>query len=1222
MNSIDAAAQRSSAADPRSSSSATATAELAVRPLAPRDLPDKIRLCVLDGAGRPVRGVPVELRIEGSSANLGSGSVSAGLLASNHVGYLAFDVAARRAQLFDAITGVHAVLPASPPVRIDLTERLALSRGRGGPAGAAQGGLIPLTLPAGAVEHGHGAQGHEMGRGLASIQSPDVADWLLSPGSFGVDAVPVVGEGGCETLLPSHAAERIVRLHQLVRLPAGAVRPPIVHEEKPPPPRGWPRELEWFPGELRHYELVWLPLNHGLGKVLYSLTLAPCEAVRVAVIDWSRTEEAARTDAARLSDDLTHALRRDRSVEEVVNAVLRERQSGESFLGGMAGVGGYGGGLGGGGAPAGGGAGGAGAGGAVPGGGEGGGAPAAGAQGGGGQAGQSWGVTGSHSLGYAMASSSGDRDVDVETTQAVVDEIAQASHLVRDLRSTVVVQAAQSEREALQTRIVRNHNHSHALTVLYYEVVRHYLVRALRRRVQPVVFVRYPARRFDVARIRAHRDELLRHLKDPALAPALRDAASLTDEDVARVRAVQEGTVARLVVRVVGGRDHLGADDRLWLLVGTEEGEIHRLNFRRESAAAHYAGDQAYHPSTVITRTFDLRARADLAGLTLDRLRELGLTFDVQGDLGGQERFQFARMSVRAVLEHEGMRRTVELLDAADIPSADLWHQDSEWWGPPLRRDALTEEERRRYAAYRTVRRHLAAHAPHYNAALALEEDPHQRAIRFGRYRFGDASLAELVENRPVGVFGDLVAFPRVATAEDTEAQRAEVLAERIVSLPTRGAFAEAKLSSCNASEVIDDTRFWDWQVSPCPDEPPEIAPLAAGSRRAAYDVAATPPPAPGVGVSDPPSAPEPFGMREVMSLLRTPDVFRDMSGIGELGPLLQKLVEVAGEVEKARIGASTQLATARPAAAVGPASGASGTASPPAGEGEARPSPQTVAREIATATRAIEQVEDPERREVLLEQLAERAVTSTASRPAPRGTGGGGSGGGGTSGGASSTGAGSEAGARTLLVQLQDHRGRALDAHGFVVCRDLVNDTEHGSGPFGSPAAGASHARIRGVRQDARAVRLELWAEDLFLNVVAPADLDRLDALIDGRIRILSGTRRVFVGEDLSGVPPALGGPSRAARQLGAHTFTLPEGSLVTSFTAQLATETRTIARETATELRSALEAELGTSSERSLGTVELTVGGVTEESSSSGTSVSVNAIFTTGAFTIRMDG
>ncbi|MCU7811932.1 MAG: hypothetical protein KZQ77_11960 [Candidatus Thiodiazotropha sp. (ex Notomyrtea botanica)] len=54
--------------------------------------------------------------------------------------------------------------------------------------------------------------------------------------------------------------------------------------------------------------------------------------------------------------------------------------------------------------------------------------------------------------------------------------------------------------------------------------------------------------------------------------------------------------------------------------------------------------------------------------------------------------------------------------------------------------------------------------------------------------------------------------------------------------------------------------------------------------------------------MEDSPETPDPTGLSAVMNLLKTPDIFRDMSGIEELGPMLQKLAEVAGAVEQQRL--------------------------------------------------------------------------------------------------------------------------------------------------------------------------------------------------------------------------------------------------------------------------------------------------------------------------------
>ena len=64
------------------------------------------------------------------------------------------------------------------------------------------------------------------------------------------------------------------------------------------------------------------------------------------------------------------------------------------------------------------------------------------------------------------------------------------------------------------------------------------------------------------------------------------------------------------------------------------------------------------------------------------------------------------------------------------------------------------------------------------------------------------------------------------------------VSSTRLVPIPTGGVFAEAVLGRSNSAEKLDITRFWNWQDSPIPLQPPEISPVGTGSRGIAEDLA------------------------------------------------------------------------------------------------------------------------------------------------------------------------------------------------------------------------------------------------------------------------------------------------------------------------------------------------------------------------------------------------
>lgn len=365
-----------------------------------------------------------------------------GVLTTDHVGYASFDlkrlrpdvqlllaeaIAARRSDP-DAVSKLAIwVYPAGHPGRFD-----ALSQARFAfDAVVARFSMPWNTLPANLINMGPQA-----------LQNPSLTDWRLSPASFAGSPKALLGENGCEELMPASLALQEFVLRQVVRL------------NEVPEDFGAPAGFK--AAYVDDYKVSWFSLGHSLGEILYSLPLAPGETVKLAVIDWSWDNLSKRDETTKMTEELLHQTHRDRTISETVKAGLKEMQHGSSFMGGMA--------------------------------------SAAGASGGanlgivglGGAAGNTW------SLGGSTASSEGSRDLAAENVQRLNDNFSQASSSQRELNSTVVIQARQEEKESIQTRTFSNYNHSHTLTVLYYEVLRHYRVTVEWVRRRRAVLVKMP----------------------------------------------------------------------------------------------------------------------------------------------------------------------------------------------------------------------------------------------------------------------------------------------------------------------------------------------------------------------------------------------------------------------------------------------------------------------------------------------------------------------------------------------------------------------------------------------------------------------------------------------------------------------------------------------------------------------------------------------------------
>ncbi|HEX9917693.1 MAG TPA: hypothetical protein VGA87_00930, partial [Pyrinomonadaceae bacterium] len=643
------------------------------------------------------------------------------------------------------------------------------------------------------------------------------------------------------------------------------------------------------------------PIGHSLGQILYSCPLAPGESVNLAVIDWTHRDSALRNENTKLDESLVHELRRDRTITETVRASIDEWQRGGSVMGGMAtSVGG-----------------------------------ALGASG--------MGVAGgaANSIGGAYSTSRGSREIAGDTVQKLSDNVAQASASSRELNSTIVVQNAQSEKEVIETRTIVNYNHSHALTILYYEVLRHFRVVSEFVRRRPAVLtnihggITTQMNVGGVNRAVINTPVILENRKvieAALLDPRYREQLDMMERARHRQRVSDvinlpppsppsppppQGPEFRYFTFEMrtGGLVAEGSDEDVWINVNIDlnsppgfiplnKGERISLPgafFQKEVTNWFTSRTEPPAPRTISWGQIEaVMIRVNLAN---------------GGDSDTDVSFSFIKVTGTDTNGNETVLFEKAYADGDLKIDNDAWvmlptRRPAPLPPPPGRPAAEIEEE----AKIKAFTDHLLYHRAHYERALRLGAEPAQRAAELAALAVGSGSLLEKVDNRPLEVLGDFVAYPcvdpawceRILGVMDDREEPDPQPVERLVTLPSRGVFAEAKLGHCNASEEIDNTRFWDWQQSPIPHHAPEIAPIQAVTPQPQAPTGLQPTqfPASLLNIVNPPNAPDPTGMAAILTALTTANIFRDMSGRAELADLLKKLsdnsVAIAQVAQKA----------------------------------------------------------------------------------------------------------------------------------------------------------------------------------------------------------------------------------------------------------------------------------------------------------------------------------
>ena len=206
-------------------------------------------------------------------------------------------------------------------------------------------------------------------------------------------------------------------------------------------------------GHILFFKSVFKADGYSLGDLVYSLPLAPGQKKQIVSYDVANTLEASEAQRLAQGERLAAELVDDRIITDELGGGISETLSGQS----SARTSGFSAGLGLGVSM--------------------------------GKFGGSLGVAGGYSNSRSSASQSGARNISQFFAEKLRQSLMQNAESYRELNASVVTTVKEGQEYAVTTEVVANHNHCHSVTMMFFEVLRHYAISQELSDVQECVFV-------------------------------------------------------------------------------------------------------------------------------------------------------------------------------------------------------------------------------------------------------------------------------------------------------------------------------------------------------------------------------------------------------------------------------------------------------------------------------------------------------------------------------------------------------------------------------------------------------------------------------------------------------------------------------------------------------------------------------------------------------------
>lgn len=736
-----------------------------------------------------------------------------------------------------------------------------------------------------------------------------------------------ITKGNLPVLLDSIKADKLRQ--RILRAPS--VKPGRVHLDNQ-------NEIDWDEkptiyqavsiahGHLLHFKQEWFHDGYSLGDLLYSLPLAPGQKKQIVVLDWERKESAANIQELDFQESLFNSLSRDRDVSEVARATLDEniRASSEASTWGIgAGLG---------------------IGAIIP-------SPV--------PIGALLGVGGGGGGGSSSARQSASRTTTASSQQSISDRTVQAGTAVRSQRSTVIQTVGQGERFQVSAESVANYNHCHALTIQYFEVLRHFEARTRLAEVKECLFIPLKMSPFTPPKALRWRDLLFRCLKKRFLAHGfdalyrIEEERESATEDYYDKIGLPKDRFAEEELEYFEGE--LSMEFQITRPANDDKDEFVEVNWAplafvlgntrefydrflrnekaRDEAFARHAGPRI---AREVLEKLQFAAVKNVSGsntrvLPVDATllsefrnrRELNISLRMRGRVSGVKRedIDFVIISIvnnppfsdllrdlintralRIIVHSGAMRYRTKnlheyLFNTKNIKNDLTLEGDNVQIFCPLSAKALRRPRQDDVDVSNELLHHLNENLEYYHQCIWSRMDAQRRfmlmdgviAPGMGAGR----SVASVVENKLIGIVGNCLVMPvapgfRLDPIMDESVDLYEHYFEEPldpirISLPTKGVFAEAVMGKCNSCEFKEEERFWRWEESPIPDNPTAINAVTPPTpERAQVNLTPNPFPQPVITLQNAPQLPDPQGFSGLTSLLGTPNIFKDLTGLSE----------------------------------------------------------------------------------------------------------------------------------------------------------------------------------------------------------------------------------------------------------------------------------------------------------------------------------------------------